>query len=61
MDNKYQDLQIYNLKNHNTSVIREIEIKQIIFNETEIVIDYIYNGIAITMILPKLNNIITID
>ena len=61
MDNKYQDLHIYNSKNHRTTVMREIEIKQIIFNENEIFIDFIKNAIPMQIRLSKRFNSITID
>lgn len=61
MDNKYQDLHIYNWKNHGTSTMREIEIKQIIFTENEIHIDFIKNATPMCIILSKMYNSITID
>ena len=61
MDNKYQDLHIYNWKTHGTSLMREIEIKQIIFNENEIFIDFIKNATPMQIRLSKRFNSITID
>lgn len=43
MDNKYQDLYIYDWKNHKTTILREIQITQIKIYATYIHIDFI-NG-----------------
>lgn len=61
MDKKYQDLHIYNWKNHGTSVMRKIEIKQIVFSENEIIINFINSKTSMTLIIPKMYNSITID
>ena len=60
MDNKYQDLHVYNLKDI-PIVIRMLEIKQIKFTENEILIDYINGATPMTLILPKRNIAILID
>jgi len=61
MDNRKQDLHIYNWKNHGTSIMRELEIIQIIFTKTEIIIDFIKSTTRMQMIIEKRYNSITID
>lgn len=61
MDNKHQDLHILNWKNHSTSVMRDIEIIQINFNESEIFIDFIKDSIYMQLRLVKMYHKITID
>lgn len=61
MDNKYQDLHIGNYKNHSKSVMREIQIKKIIFTETEIFIYFIKDANYMCLIFDKKYNQITID
>lgn len=66
MDNKYQDLYIQRLNNRSLNdslpiVFRQLEIRQIVFLENEIHIDFIKGATPMTMIIPKKNNSITID
>lgn len=61
MDNKYQDLHIYNLKNHGTSVMREIEINKILFTDNDIIIDFIKDKTPMQLVLAKNYNSILID
>ena len=61
MDNKFQDLHIYNWKNHGTSVMREIEIKHIIFTKSKIKIGFIKDKTIMHIILLKKYNSIKID
>ena len=61
MDNKYQDLYVYDKNEQPTLILRMLEITQIKFTETDIQINFIKDRTPMSLLIPKKNNSFTID
>ena len=61
MDKQFQDIHITNERTKETKIIREITIRHISFSLDVVIIEYVTNGIKVTMEIPKPYYKITID